>query len=160
MMGISDEWLQLRGGRIDRPYTRRGLPARPDARKLPLSRGRLKLDDIECGYHGLTFDKSGSCTRIPGVKRVPPSVRVRSYPAVSRYGLVWVWMGDPARARLEDIFPVEHYDDPTWARNTGGSMIVDCNFLYITDNLLDPSHVAWVHQDSFGNDACEASRSR
>ena len=125
-------------------------------RKLPLSMGRLKLDHIECGYHGLTFDKTGSCTRIPGVKRVPPSVRVRSYPAVSRYGLVWVWMGDPARARAQDIFPVEHYDDPAWAQNQGGSMIVDCNYLYITDNLLDPSHVAWVHQDSFGNDACES----
>jgi vanillate O-demethylase monooxygenase subunit len=25
----------------------------------------------------------------------------------------------------------------------------------MTDNLLDPSHVAWVHQSSFGSSACE-----
>jgi vanillate O-demethylase monooxygenase subunit len=30
-----------------------------------------------------------------------------------------------------------------------------CNYLHITDNLLDPSHVSWVHQSSFGNAACE-----
>ncbi len=125
-------------------------------RKLPLSMGRLKDNDIECGYHGLTFDRTGRCTRMPGVKRVPPSVAVRRYPAVSRYGLVWVWMGDSARAQPQDIFPVEHYEDPSWARNDGGSMVVDCNYLYITDNLLDPSHVTWVHHGSFGNDACES----
>jgi vanillate O-demethylase monooxygenase subunit len=35
-------------------------------------------------------------------------------------------------------------------------MRYDCNYLYITDNLLDPSHVAWVHQSSFGDQSCEA----
>ena len=30
-----------------------------------------------------------------------------------------------------------------------------CNYLHITDNLLDPSHVSWVHQSSFGSAACE-----
>ncbi len=34
-------------------------------------------------------------------------------------------------------------------------MAFPCNYLYVTDNLLDPSHVAWVHQGSFGNAACE-----
>ena len=32
-------------------------------------------------------------------------------------------------------------------------MAIDCNDLFMTDNLLDPSHVAWVHQSSFGNAA-------
>ena len=35
-------------------------------RKLPLSMGRIKGDEVECGYHGLTFDCSGTCTRVPG----------------------------------------------------------------------------------------------
>jgi len=126
-------------------------------RKLPLAMGRLKNDDVECGYHGLVFNRTGNCVRIPGVRQTPPrSVRVRNYPTASRYGLVWVWMGDASRARSEDIFQVEHWDDPRWGRNKGGSMVVDCNYLYITDNLLDPSHVSWVHRTSFGNDSCEA----
>ena len=36
-------------------------------------------------------------------------------------------------------------------------MLVDCNYLHITDNLLDPSHVAWVHRSSFGNTDSEES---
>ncbi|MEA3094357.1 MAG: hypothetical protein QOJ04_5699, partial [Caballeronia sp.] len=38
-------------------------------RKLPLSMGRLQDGQIECGYHGLTFDCSGTCVRAPGMTR-------------------------------------------------------------------------------------------
>lgn len=124
-------------------------------RKLPLSKGRLRNDHIECGYHGLTFDCMGNCVRVPGQDRIPGSANIHSYPVVSRYGLVWIWMGDPAVADPAKIFAVEHYDDPAWGLNHGDAIPFPCNYLYITDNLLDPSHVAWVHQSSFGNAACE-----
>lgn len=124
-------------------------------RKLPLSMGRLKGDDVECGYHGLTFDCSGACTRVPGAERIPHVARVRSYPVAEAYGLVWIWMGDPALADPGKIFPVAHYGDPSWGTNRGDAMVVDCHYLYLTDNLLDPSHVAWVHQTSFASSACE-----
>ena len=150
--------LTVLGDRIVLYRTTRGTPvALEDAcvhRKLPLSLGRLVDDEVECGYHGLVYDFSGRCTRIPGAKHVPGIAKVRSYPAVSRYGLVWVWMGDPMRADPASIFEVEHWDDPAWGRNSGGSMTVACNYLFITDNLLDPSHVTWVHRTSFGNEAC------
>jgi vanillate O-demethylase monooxygenase subunit len=125
-------------------------------RKLPLSLGRLTGDEVECGYHGLKFDCTGRCTHMPGAERIPPGAKVRHYPALSRYGLLWIWMGDPARADPAKIFEVEHCDAPAWGRNRGGSMTVACNYLYVTDNLLDPTHVAWVHATSFGNAACEA----
>ena len=44
-------------------------------RKLPLSMGRLRSDEIECGYHGLTFNRSGACTRVYGQDRIPPNAR-------------------------------------------------------------------------------------
>ena len=40
-------------------------------RKLPLSMGRIKGDQIECGYHGMMFDCSGSCTHAPATDRPP-----------------------------------------------------------------------------------------
>ncbi len=124
-------------------------------RKLPLSMGRIKGDDVECGYHGLTFDCSGACTRVPGAERIPHVACVRSYPVEERYGLVWVWMGEAAKADPAEIFRVEHFGDPSWGVNRGESMTINCNYLYMTDNLLDPSHVAWVHQSSFASSACE-----
>ena len=119
-------------------------------RKLPLSMGRRKGDEIECGYHGLTFDGTGACTRVPGAERIPHAARVQAYPVAERYGFVWVWMGDPARADPARIYHIHHWGEPGWAPNAPDAMHFDCNYLYITDNLLDPSHVAWVHQSSFG----------
>jgi vanillate O-demethylase monooxygenase subunit len=72
-----------------------------------------------------------------------------------RYDLVWVWMGDPALADPALIFDVPTWGDPAWGVNRGESMVLDCNYLYMTDNLLDPSHVAWVHQGSFAGAGTE-----
>lgn len=124
-------------------------------RKLPLSMGRIVGDQIECGYHGLTFDCRGACTLAPGLDKPPRGARVRAYPIELRYGLLWIWMGDAALADPSTIFAVEHWGDPAWGLNQGDGMEIDCNYLYITDNLLDPSHVNWVHRGSFAGSAVE-----
>jgi vanillate O-demethylase monooxygenase subunit len=126
-------------------------------RKVPLSMGHIRGDTVECAYHGMTYAADGQCVRIPCMDRIPNGARVRSYPIVSRYGLLWVWMGDPTIADPGGIFGVEHYGDPAWGITRGDAMTIDCNYLYVTDNLLDPSHVAWVHPGSFGNAACEST---
>lgn len=120
-------------------------------RRLPLSKGRLLGDQVECGYHGLTFDCSGACTVAPGLKQIPKSAVVRSYPCVERYGMVWVWMGDPELADESSLIQIDEWDNAEWGVNSGDAMELECNYLYVTDNLLDPSHVSWVHQTSFGN---------
>ena len=124
-------------------------------RKLPLSMGRIKGDEIECGYHGLTYDAAGRCTRVPCSDWIPKGARVRSYPVVTRNGLLWVWMGASELADPALIFPVAHWGEGGWGTNSGDAMTVDAHYLYVTDNLLDPSHVAWVHRGSFGDESCE-----
>ena len=119
-------------------------------RKLPLSKGALKDDAIECGYHGLTFDGSGKCVAAPTQpEQIPEKARVRSYPVVDRYRLLWIWMGEPELADPNDIVHIENFDNPDWGCTEGGTMEMECNYLWICDNLLDPSHVAWVHVSSF-----------
>ncbi|HEY0519878.1 MAG TPA: aromatic ring-hydroxylating dioxygenase subunit alpha [Ilumatobacteraceae bacterium] len=124
-------------------------------RKVPLSIGRVRGEDVECGYHGLVFDSSGRCVRAPGNDQPPPGASVRSYPVCARYGLVWIWMGEPAAADPDDIFEAEHWGDPAWGTTEGDDMVIACNYLHITDNLLDPSHVAWVHPGSFAGDGSD-----
>jgi vanillate O-demethylase monooxygenase subunit len=36
-----------------------------------------------------------------------------------------------------------------WSLTKGDQLLVDCHYLWLVDNLLDPSHVAWVHRTSF-----------
>ena len=124
-------------------------------RRLPLSKGRLLNNRIECGYHGLQFDHSGQCVAAPTQDRIPPSARVRSYPAVDRWGLVWIWMGDAALADDKLIIDIRNYDNPDWKITAGDALTCACNYQYLTDNLLDPSHVAWVHRTSFASPGTE-----
>ena len=126
-------------------------------RKLPLSMGRRQGDAIVCGYHGLTFDGAGTCIAAPTQARIPSTARVKSYPVVDKWGLVWIWMGEPAAADPSKIIAIENHGKPGWLLTNGDSMICGCNYLYLTDNLLDPSHVAWVHVTSFAAPGTEST---
>ena len=118
-------------------------------RKLPLSKGRLLGDVVECGYHGLQFDCSGNCVLAPTQERIPPTAKVRKFPVVEKWGFVWIWMGEVDQADEAKIFNIENFDNPLWGMTEGGTLNIQCHYLWLTDNLLDPSHVAWVHQTSF-----------
>ena len=122
-------------------------------RKLPLTKGRKKGDHVECGYHGLTFDHTGACVWAPGGGHIPELACVHAYPVHEKYGLIWIWMGDPALASTDDIIDIPNYDDPAWGINRGAAMELECNYLLMCDNLLDPTHVAWVHETSFAQAA-------
>jgi vanillate O-demethylase monooxygenase subunit len=118
-------------------------------RHAPLSKGRKEGDCVRCGYHGLKFAPDGRCVEVPGSDRIPAAARVRTYPVAAKNRWVFVWMGDPARADealLPDNFSCDH---PDW-RNLPGYLHYDTNYLLICDNLLDFSHLSYVHERSLG----------
>src|SRR3546814_12097795 len=62
----------------------------------------------------------------------------------------------PRSTRTDTLFPYTtlfRSGDPAWGMNRGEALTVQCNYRYLTDNLLDASHVSWVHQTSFGNES-------
>jgi vanillate O-demethylase monooxygenase subunit len=124
-------------------------------RKLPLSMGRVVGDAIECGYHGLTFDGGGHCIQAPTQQRIPARAKVRSYPVQDRYGLLWIWMGAADEAERTPILHIDDHDNPNWHMTAGDSLLCHCHYLWLVDNLLDPSHVAWVHRSTFAASGTE-----
>lgn len=117
-------------------------------RLAPLSLGRREGERLRCMYHGILFDPTGSVVDIPGQETIPAQARVRAYPVAERSGWVWVWMGD-AQGADEALIPSyvglghpdyvlghAHLDYAAEAR-------------LISDNLLDFSHVSYVHAQSF-----------
>jgi vanillate O-demethylase monooxygenase subunit len=120
-------------------------------RLAPLSAGRVEGDDLRCLYHGLRFGPDGQCNEIPQQPGKPVSkvVRVRTYPVVEKHGAAWIWMGEPARA-VPDLIPsVIGPDEGPWSM-LPGQMTIEANYSLLNDNLLDLTHVAYVHRNSFG----------
>lgn len=122
-------------------------------RRVPLSMGKLVEGGLlQCHYHGLRFNGAGKCVRIPGQEMIPPSAKVRSYPVVERYRWTWIWMGDPARADPTTIPDFHYLDSPDWGAK-GTVFHVNANWQLIVDNLLDLTHLAFVHESTIGNAA-------
>ena len=124
-------------------------------RHAPLSRGRLEGDALRCGYHGLKFAPDGRCIEVPGMETPPPAACVRHFAVVEHRRWVMVWMGDPAHADaalLPDNFSC---DSPDWAYRPG-YVHYETPIELIADNLLDFSHLSYVHAATFGGGGDDA----
>jgi phenylpropionate dioxygenase-like ring-hydroxylating dioxygenase large terminal subunit len=128
-------------------------------RLAPLSRGRREGDELRCMYHGLKFAASGKCTEIPGQDLIPATARVRAYPAVEQDCWVWVWMGDPVLAEARLIPRALNHGHPGWLMRTG-ALSYQANYELINDNLLDLSHLSYVHQNTLGRQSMSWGESR
>ena len=124
-------------------------------RMLPLSKGKRIGDDIQCGYHGMTFSDDGKCVRIPGQTNVPPSACVASFAVHEKHDIVWIWMGDPESASTDDVFTMPEFDDPAWHAHQGEALHLKAHYLNVAENLVDPAHVSFVHPTTLGNASSE-----
>jgi len=132
--------------------TPRALEDRCPHRFAPLSEGTLRDGAVQCGYHGLTFDGTGSCVRNPH-GAIPKAACVRAYPVRERHRLLWIWMGDPALAQeslIPDFSAVAAAPEHAYFR---GYLPTACDALLLVDNILDLSHVDFLHPTTLGSGA-------
>ena len=114
-------------------------------RFVPLSRGKRIGDTLQCGYHGLSFDTTGACSDAPNDgEEQRARICVRTFVAVERHGMVWLWLGDPAAADPDLIPDFSFITDPAYAVARGLSHF-KANYQMLADNLLDLSHVHYLH---------------
>jgi vanillate O-demethylase monooxygenase subunit len=124
-------------------------------RRAPLSKGRVIGDRLQCGYHGFTFDASGACVAIPGQERVPAGLGIGAYPLVERHGFFWIWMGDAAKADPAGIPDFHRAADPGW-RIVHSRLPIAAHYQLVVENLIDLSHVGFVHAKTIGTDDSRA----
>ena len=122
-------------------------------RGTPLSMGEVVEDGLQCGYHGLVFDNSGTCVRIPGQDKIPPKARVRSFPIVEKDEFIWIWMGEAAKADVSKIidYPI-HNDYKKWPHKHAMYHIKG-GYMLMVDNLMDLTHLGFVHKNTIGGNA-------
>jgi vanillate O-demethylase monooxygenase subunit len=116
-----------------------------------LSAGRVAGDRLICPMHGLEFDPTGACTRIPSNgdpnARIPPRLRLASLRVAERYGIVWACLSDDPLWPLPDwpgigdaALPKVFVPPDTWRAAASRHV----------ENFNDVAHFPFVHQATFG----------
>ena len=120
-------------------------------RSLALDFGRVEGDNIRCPYHGWLYDAKGQCLAQPAEPEgsgFKDKVKLKAYPTQEASGLIFAYMG-PGEA---PVLPL--YDVLTFSEHTDGvkgiqMRNVNCNWLNIIENVVDISHLAWLHGYTF-----------
>ncbi len=118
-------------------------------RQLKLTLGQVNGCQLTCPYHGWQYDSTGKCTHIPhdlfGNKM--PEFKLREYPIQVRYGLIWIFPGDPELASERKLPEIPEIEGP----NPWGVIPVDATWKahhsMIIDNVSDFTH-AYLHRRS------------
>lgn len=126
------------------------LEGRCPHRFAPLHLGTIENDRVECPYHGLVFDRGGACVHNPHGD-IPKEANLKTYPVAERDGVVWVWMGDPAKADTDLIIDSSFVVDPGYA-TVLGYLNVSAHYQLVIDNLMDLTHPAILHKGGLSSE--------
>ncbi len=109
-------------------------------RQVPLSQGVITEDNIQCCYHGWTYNCEGHCINVPYVgnsKQVPRGVR--SYPCREYCGLIFVFPGDPERVNAVAFPEISSWGQKEYKTRTLDHS-VNCHYSFLHENLMDMNH--------------------
>jgi len=120
-------------------------------RGVPLSMGCIEGDSLICVYHGLHYGPDGRCQKIPAQPdaRPPPRFRLRTMPAIERYGLVWTCL-NPSEGEPR-IPPFPDWNRPGVQSVLLPSVDIAASAGRQVEGFLDVAHFAWIHRESFAN---------
>ncbi len=118
-------------------------------RSFPLSMGRVDGETLVCGYHGMRYDTSGQVVEIPSQPRCPSGIGVRQYMLHQIGPLVWIWMGDSDQADPTRIPGRSWMYGDGWTSKSG-YMHMNASYVGLHENLLDLTHLSYLHANSFG----------
>jgi len=111
--------------------------------------GRNEEDGIRCPYHGWKYDVTGQCVDLPSEPEMCRNIRLKSYPAIERAGMIWAYLGSP-----DDKPPEPAYD---WtqvppAHRYISKRLQETNYLQAMEGALDSIHSGFLHRYSVADD--------
>ena len=116
-------------------------------RQLKLSLGDVEGCRLVCGYHGWEYDAEGRVAGIPDLFGRPrlPRLRLRTYPVKVRYGLVWLFPGNPELAEQRQIPEIPEIEGRGRWACVPLSFACAAHHSMVIDNVSDFSH-AYLHR--------------
>ena len=113
-------------------------------RRASFAYGIPESDGIRCPYHGWKFDRAGACIEQPNEpagSTFKDRTTAAAYPVRELGGLLWAYLG-PLPA--PEIPRYDGFVAPGAIRMVG-SAVINCNWLQIMENSVDPVHTEWLH---------------
>ena len=116
-------------------------------RNADMTLGRVSDSCITCPYHGWEFDNSNACvTKIPSCNSTfIDKISLEHYYVHVDDDIIWCYFGDnescPISTPVYDTFEDFHI--------TSGFRVMNCNWMRVIENSIDPSHPNFVHQNTF-----------
>jgi len=109
-------------------------------RGVALSNGMVANDELQCHYHGWSFDKEGALSKVPGcANNCKKDIKLEPFAVLENDGLVWVRLsGDRA---FNDPFVRE----ANFIHSRHFKMI-EGDFIHSIENFLDPMHTPFIHK--------------
>lgn len=144
---VLDEWLAVFRSKDGRASV---LRDRCMHRHAPLSQGKVVRGQLQCPYHGWTYDSKGMVTGVPAEgKRFKPLARrcAKSFEVCEQDGFVYARLG----GRKDDgisPFKMPYWGEPGWRHirlvNTFDNNVTNC-----AENFIDIPHTVFVHPGIF-----------
>jgi 5,5'-dehydrodivanillate O-demethylase len=113
-------------------------------RNVALDYGRVENDCLRCPYHGWLYDPTGQCVEQPAEPEestFKDRVKLQGYQAQEFGGLVFAYLG-PTPAPLLPRYDVVGFEAGV---KTIQVQPVYANWLQHVENIVDISHLAWLH---------------
>jgi phenylpropionate dioxygenase-like ring-hydroxylating dioxygenase large terminal subunit len=117
-------------------------------RQVPLHNGVVGEKGLRCGYHGWTYDGTGTCVDVPYLGKGKLPNGVRSYPVTERGGLIFVYTGHDTTS-IPPAPGLDYVLDPQYKTRYFGREIA-CHYSFMHENLVDMNH-QFLHRRLMGS---------
>lgn len=116
-------------------------------RQIKLSLGNVEGCNLTCCYHGWTYSGDGKLVDMKHdlFGRSLLKVQVRSYPVQVRYGLIWIFPGDPALAGQRPLPSIPELEGPRPWACVPIDFTWQAHYSMVLENIVDFTH-AYLHR--------------
>jgi hypothetical protein len=124
---------------------------------------QVKRRPVMRSLHGepvILYRDSAGAVRASDAAPGAPASRLRGsefldatghYPLIERYGYAWVWYGDPLNASPEFLPCIPHTPIEGLSRRHEATVVYDCTYELVCENLLDLTHADFLHSKLTGD---------
>jgi len=117
-------------------------------RQVPLSKGTVAGEAVQCCYHGWAYGRSGRCIDVPYLGRGKLPNGVRAYPCREAEGLIFIFPGDPEKVDATPFPALGRVADKAYKTRRFGRPVA-CHYSFMHENLMDMNH-QFMHSKQMG----------